>query len=396
MTPKALVVAADPETLEAVADILRSLGHEHDEATCQEEARQLLARSQYTYYVLDLNIRVRAGRGVPRIQNGENLLIEIVGRRGTRTEPVIVISGHGTDDPDVAVRAMKLGADDYVTKPFESTGNTLDTAILEALAKRSCHSTGDAVAGGGNKPSSLQAFSGGEMVFYVDRIELCEVKIISDKGTGQSMMLLGELRRKDSSGRYVRRSAEELAQALDTPGGVGTITSCVATIRGNISERLRAQLGVLCGPDDVLAHDEQGYYLREWITVRDAAAKADAPATAHAFVPGCVPANVPDVPADVPASAPGRVPPCPRDVPVRVPGDVPADVPLNERQRWALGKLQRGVPLHRMALERRFGVHARTAKRDLADLAERGLIEFVRTPRPGYYRLKRSSEERRA
>jgi hypothetical protein len=40
-------------------------------------------------------------------------------------------------------------------------------------------------------------------------------------------------------------------------------------------------------------------------------------------------------------------------------------------------------------LERRFDVHAKTAKRDLANLVERGLIEFVRTPRPGHYQLRR-------
>jgi len=38
-------------------------------------------------------------------------------------------------------------------------------------------------------------------------------------------------------------------------------------------------------------------------------------------------------------------------------------------------------------LERQFGVHARTAKRDLSDLAERGLVRFVRVGKAGYYRL---------
>jgi len=132
-TFRALIVEDNPEIVEIVEDILRSLGHEFDAAFCQAEARELLAQKQHDYYLLDLEIPVETGRSLPRIQNGENLLREIIARRGTRHAPVIIMTSHGTDTPRLAVRMMKLGASDYVTKPFDTVGKTLDNAILEAL-----------------------------------------------------------------------------------------------------------------------------------------------------------------------------------------------------------------------------------------------------------------------
>ena len=133
MKPKALVVDDSPETLAVVSGILDSLGHQYDTASCQEAARDLLARNDYSYYLLDLEIPVRAGDVHPRIQNGENLLRDIQ-RRGTR--PAIVMTSHGIDSPDLAIEMMKLGAVDYVTKPFLTAGNTLDKAILDAIHGR--------------------------------------------------------------------------------------------------------------------------------------------------------------------------------------------------------------------------------------------------------------------
>jgi DNA-binding NtrC family response regulator len=119
-----------------VADILDSLGHKYVQARSQEDARRLIAAKRYSYYLLDLELPVRTDRGFPRIQTGENLLGEIVNRQGEEKAPIIVMTGHGLYRPDLAVRVMKKGAVDYVKKPFPSTGNTLDRAILEVLSSR--------------------------------------------------------------------------------------------------------------------------------------------------------------------------------------------------------------------------------------------------------------------
>ena len=67
--------------------------------------------------------------------------------------------------------------------------------------------------------------------------------------------------------------------------------------------------------------------------------------------------------------------------------NVTANVTLNERQRWIVSELTRGVRTRRLDVEKRFDVKARTVKRDLKNLIQMRLIEFVRQPKPGYYRL---------
>ncbi len=346
MAPKALVIDDNPDVRDEVAEILDSMGHEYDMAESQNEARRFLEANEYSYFLLDLEIPIRPGSR-SRIQNGQNLLSEILDRRGLFGPPVIVISGHGREGPNLARRVLTEGAVDFVNKPFPATGETLDRAIREALERQAQRRRQAGLAGSSQEPTDTQParFSGGTMLFGSDCVRLCGVKIISDKGTGQSMMILDELRRMDSGGRYVRRSAEELAAAIHAPGGVGTVTSCIALLRRNIAERLERELGMECGQEDVIARDEQGYHLQQWVRVRDETAPPE---------------------SDAPASA--------------------GSGHWNVRQRWVLAQLQRGVRVTRKMLEAHFRVTAKTAKRDLAELREAGQIAFVRKPGPGHYR----------
>ena len=76
------------------------------------------------------------------------------------------------------------------------------------------------------------------------------------------------------------------------------------------------------------------------------------------------------------------------DVAVDVPVTVPANVPVNARQRWLLEQLARGQRTKTADLAARFAVSEKTARRDIADLRELGLIEFVGAPKTGHYRLR--------
>ena len=49
--------------------------------------------------------------------------------------PVIVITAHGNDGPHQGVDCIRMGATDYIPKPFPIRGRTLDKAILEALER---------------------------------------------------------------------------------------------------------------------------------------------------------------------------------------------------------------------------------------------------------------------
>jgi predicted HTH transcriptional regulator len=71
-----------------------------------------------------------------------------------------------------------------------------------------------------------------------------------------------------------------------------------------------------------------------------------------------------------------------------VPSNVPGDIDLNERQVWIVAQTGKGAEVQRRTVETRFNVSAKTAKRDFSRLAKRGLIEYIRTPHPGFYRQK--------
>lgn len=253
---------------------------------------------------------------------------------------MIVISGHGRDGPKLARKVFTEGAVDFVNKPFPATGETLDEAIRQALRRQRCRRR-QAVHSESKDEVQPSRFQGGPLVFERDCVRLCGVKIISDKGTGQSIMILEHLRQTDAQGRFVRYPAQQLAQAIRAPGGIKTITNCIAGLRRNIVERLQQEQKVVCGPEDVIVHDEQGYHLHDCIRIIDDKTAAAGSATGE----------------------------------------------WNHRQRWLLAELEQGAHLDRQAFQQRFGIAEKTAKRDLRELREAGRITFVRRPGPGHYRL---------
>ncbi len=206
------------------------------------------------------------------------------------------------------------------------------------------------------------------MVLDPGRITLCGVTVITDKGTGQAMMMLAELAKKDR-GRFVRRSAEDLKKAIGADS-LQTITGCAKTIRVNIQARLKKELGLLCGDQDVLVRDGQGYHLQDWIEVgEEDAVEGPAGGAATADLAGEAVA----APALKAKGAASRA---------------PVDAATRARREGIMKEIRAGTVVGRDAVAARFGVSATTAKRDLAALAAQGLVEFVRRPHPGHYRLK--------
>ena len=137
MKPCALVVDDDPDIIQEVRDSLETLNHECDAADSVTAAVSVW-RKEYTYFVIDLQIPVHSGHGLSRIQNGENLIDEIIVHYEGRKERIIAITAHGNDGPTQAVEIMKKGIADYVPKPFPTSGKTLDKAILAMLARGEC------------------------------------------------------------------------------------------------------------------------------------------------------------------------------------------------------------------------------------------------------------------
>lgn len=377
MTFKALVVDDDPNVLEIVGDILKSLGHKYDMASCQEEARQLLAKNRYAYYLVDLELPVLAGRSFPRIQDGENLVREIVRQRGARREPVIIMTGHGTNGPQLAVRMMKLGANDYVTKPFSPTGDTLDKAIREALGGNASEKSvglSPPVPVGQPVP-----FEGGDLTFYSDRVELCGVTVLGE--CCQMRRILEELRGRRSQAKYVALSGAELAKRLRLPRGQNAIAEAVKDFRKVATKVLKEQ-GILCQRQDIIRSGGPGYRLAEWIVVRT---DGDSDPVADSNGDGRAAGQAKQVP---------RQPPGARKAPMTTTRtDDSESRALQHRRDWVLRQLEQGRCLRTPDVVAGLKCSLATAKRTLDALRAEGAIGFVGSPRTGHYRLGKAASE---
>ena len=367
MTPKALVVDDDPDILELVGDILNSLGHKYDMASCQQEARQLLAQNRYAYYLVDLELPVLAGGGFPRIQNGENLVREIIRQRGGRREPVIVITGHGTTGPKLAVRMMKLGANDYVTKPFPTTGDTLDKAILEALGDGVPEKVSNTTSAPPSESRPPAQFKGGNLTFYTDRVELHGIKACGGRRNGLIRRVLDVLRAKRPNGQYVALSGAELGAEVGCSGDQNKIAGCIRDFRRNTRQLLLNEAKLQCGLQDVIQSNRTGYHLHEWIVAQD----GDSPL---ADLQGHnEPANDPGDGDG--ATANGHA------------GDGDDD-PVARRRGWILAELQKGRQLRAPTIAAALQCSYTTAKRDLEALRAAGRVTFVGPAKIGFYRTR--------
>src|SRR5437588_8788448 len=122
MTPARIVIIEDePPIRRGVADALRAAGYQIAEAGDGLRGTEEAVRAGVDLVLLDLLLPQR---------DGLQVLAEV--RKVRPTLPVIILTARGTEDD--RVRGLKLGADDYVVKPF-SARELL--ARLEAVLRRS-------------------------------------------------------------------------------------------------------------------------------------------------------------------------------------------------------------------------------------------------------------------
>ncbi len=126
MTGAVLIVEDEPGLRAGLADVVRTMGGEPLPAAGVTEARAIVAARAVDCVLLD--IRLRDGDGL-------DYLTEL--RSSARGVPVIVATAYG--DSERTIRAMRDGAFDYLTKPFDLTAlrATLERAVnLRALAQQ--------------------------------------------------------------------------------------------------------------------------------------------------------------------------------------------------------------------------------------------------------------------
>jgi two-component system KDP operon response regulator KdpE len=104
MPARILVVDDEPNILGTLAPLLRARGYEVLTALNGRSAIDMFGREHPDLIVLDL--------GLPDL-DGVEVCREI---RATHNVPIVVLSARGSESDKV--RALDVGADDYVTKPF--------------------------------------------------------------------------------------------------------------------------------------------------------------------------------------------------------------------------------------------------------------------------------------
>ena len=117
-----ILVVDDEETIcEACHEVLAAEGYMVDTVLSGEKALETLAGSKYDIILLDLKMPGMSG-------------IEVLGKVKQVMPRVDVVMMTGYATVESAVEAMKLGAIDYIKKPF--TNKELSGKILEVLAKK--------------------------------------------------------------------------------------------------------------------------------------------------------------------------------------------------------------------------------------------------------------------
>ena len=121
MADKVLIVDDDQAVSSILYKVVKSNGIDADTVSSGEEALKILSSHPYDLILLDINMHGMDGFEV----------IQTIRRRGLKT-PIIIVSGRKEDFD--TLYGLDIGADDYVTKPFNPV--TLG-AKVKALIRRS-------------------------------------------------------------------------------------------------------------------------------------------------------------------------------------------------------------------------------------------------------------------
>jgi DNA-binding NtrC family response regulator len=123
-TARILVVDDDPAIRKILRDRFRALGHAVDVAADGQEALAFIDERGADILLLDLQMPTMDGFAV----------LEALGKR-SEAPAVVVITAHGSIE--AAVRAVRAGASDFITKPFEAAHiEHVVGGVLEKLGLR--------------------------------------------------------------------------------------------------------------------------------------------------------------------------------------------------------------------------------------------------------------------
>ncbi len=159
MACHALVIEDDG----AIAGVLRMKlereGHEVTVAPSQREAYYLLDDKRFDFVLLDLRLPIDAGDMSPHTDVGFDILAHIRERFAPDELPVIVMTAY-EETSQTAVRSLKAGADDYITKPFNDSPVSLEQKVRDLVSgiHQGRRASAEAVAPKSRKPHTIMFF----------------------------------------------------------------------------------------------------------------------------------------------------------------------------------------------------------------------------------------------
>lgn len=123
MSSRILVVDDERNIRRVLQALLQDEGYDVDSAQDGDEARSMLRRAQLRYDVVLTDLRMPGCDGMELLRWAQDTHPDT---------PIVMITAHGT--VDIAVEAMRAGAFDFITKPFEEA--ELSAIVSKALAHR--------------------------------------------------------------------------------------------------------------------------------------------------------------------------------------------------------------------------------------------------------------------
>jgi len=118
---KVLIVDDDLEMCALLSDVLKGEGYSVDTTGDSLEASKILKREEFDLVITDL--KMKGLKGLDLLEGAKKVL---------PLTPVIIITAFGTIES--AIQAMKMGAFDYITKPFQM--DELKLTVKKALENR--------------------------------------------------------------------------------------------------------------------------------------------------------------------------------------------------------------------------------------------------------------------
>ncbi|MDK9735746.1 response regulator transcription factor [Vibrio sp. D404a] len=203
---KLLIVEDHPELSKLLKTELSHLGHIADQAASGKQALHLLTISRYDAVLLDL--------GLPDI-DGMQLLSQLR-KNETNDIPVIVISAR--DALESRLEALNLGADDYLTKPF----NTMELeARLRTILRRSS-----------DRMDDLIKF--GDLVFNrTDRVLSTNVDTLV---LAKRESMLVEALMKSAPRIVIKDNLEENLYGIDESSSTNAVEALISRLRRKLKE----------------------------------------------------------------------------------------------------------------------------------------------------------------